>query len=133
MGKIIGTENKQRLEQMREMRKNGMTHQEIADEFGLSRQRVHQLIGNRSRGHFWYVTEDRCKYEGLRNWMNENEVGVTELTRRIYHNAHPNNQANISYKLRGNQATIEFIERILDVTGLTYEEAFRKEKTDGRS
>lgn len=128
MGRIIGTRDKQRLTKMREMHESGMTYQAIADEFGVTQQRVHQIIGSRNVAHFNYVTKDRCIFEGLRNWMNENEVCVAELTRRVYHNGQPTNRERIRKKLMGNQATIEFVDRILNVTGLTYEEAFRREQ-----
>lgn len=128
MGRIKGARDMQRLIKMREMHESGMTYQAIADEFGITQQRVHQIIGGRNVALFNYVTKDRCIFEGLRNWMNKNEVCVAELTRRIYHNGLPANRERVREKLMGNKATIEFVDRILDITGLTYEEAFKREK-----
>jgi transcriptional regulator len=63
-----------RKEKMIELRKQGMTYEEIAKEVGTSRQRVYQIIGGNYRRHRKFK-EDEIVYAGLRNWMNDHDMG----------------------------------------------------------
>ena len=59
--------------------------------------------------------------------MNDNRVGIAPLTRKIYGNAGTESQNRISAYLKGyNELRKEMIDKLLAITGLTYEEAFRK-------
>ena len=42
--KVKKDKNLQRTEEMKQLRKDGKTYQEIADQYGMSRQRVEQII-----------------------------------------------------------------------------------------
>ena len=121
---IQARENRKR--EMEKLYESGMTHAEIGREFGISRQRVFQLIGGKTRHHYRIITKELCVYDGLRDWLNENRVSIGELTRRIYGEAHAVARKRISDKLGGAIITKTYIDKILKVTGLTYEEAFRR-------
>ena len=108
---------------IRKMHDSGLTYDEIGHIFGISRQAVHQLANRRiNKGdYFNESTTGRIKYDGLRNWMLENRVGLTELTRRCGH-------TKLYASLIGNsEPSKSAIDAILEVTGLTYEECFKKE------
>lgn len=108
-----------------EMREDGMTYQQIADELGCSKSYVGQLLGAFNPLHFRAVTEEGCIYPGLREWMNDNKVGRSEMLRRMGKAAWPRHVSKLSGILRGHhdpsKATID---SILKVTGMTYEECF---------
>lgn len=104
---------------------SGMTYDEVAKIVGLSRQRVYQLIGRADTKLFRHIDADRCVYVGIRDWLNENKVSVSELTRRMYGNFHTENQNRVSSMLRGSEKITKYqIDKILKATGLTYENAF---------
>ena len=51
--------------QMRQMHDDGSTYQEIGDAFGVSRQRVFQMIGGSARDkvrYFRHISERQCVY-----------------------------------------------------------------------
>lgn len=120
--------NKEKIAEMRELKKQGKTYQEIGNILGISRQRVHYLIGNKNEFLFKKILPNKCIYVGLRKWMNENKVCFSELTRQIYGHSNPNNQALVKKRISGKTTFHKpFIDSILKITGLTYEEAFKIE------
>ena len=103
---------------------DGFTYQEIADRFQVSKQRIGQIFS---------MSESRYSkiiYPGIRSWMIENNVTVQELNRRMRPEKRTKGNNGLFEKLRGErEITPEEIERLLRVTGLTFEEAFgRKER-----
>lgn len=120
--------NISRLNEMEKMRAEGKTHAEIAFSFGLSRQRVHQLIGQGDVAKFRGITSDHCVYGNIRKWMNDNKVSRSEFTRIIYGENHPENSQRLRRCLMGlSQPRKNIIDKILLATGMTYEEAFYRE------
>jgi hypothetical protein len=101
-----------------------MTYAEIADIYGCSRQNVGQACTSKQR---LYVRPKWCIYEGLRDWMNENCVSRTELFRRMYgHDLTDAIAGALRRRMTGaSRWRMDEINKVLDVTGLTYEELFR--------
>lgn len=121
------SERETRLNQMIRLRQEGWTYTAIAQNFGVSQQRVYQLIGSRNISFFKTVTPEQCVFVGLREWMNKHSVSLTELIRRMY--GRNKYCAVLSTRLRAylngtNNMSMGLIDRILKTTGLTYEEAF---------
>ena len=116
------------VQQMTEMKNGGKTYQEIADEFGISRQRVHQMISTGDPKFFRYITTSSCIYKGLRKYMNDNKVSMAELVRRTHGVYSPRNFYTTRNRLSGAvDIPKKHIDKILSVTGLTYEVAFELE------
>ena len=109
-------------------RLNGMTLQQIADKYGVSKQTVHKCIGNRRIPNFRPFTEQNCVYPNLRVWLNENGVSLQEFTRRMGEAGYVGNSSAVGTWFRGVcYPTKVSIDRILKVTGLTYEQLFATE------
>lgn len=114
-------QSKENLMKMFEMHLDGISHAEIAKEFGLSRQRVHQIVGNNT------ILPGRpirkCAFPGLVKWMFEHGISTKQLTVVLNINYY-----TLGYKLRGvHHFTMPEIKAILAYTGLTFEEAFGEE------
>lgn len=108
-----------------EMREDGMTYQQIADRLGCSKSYVGQLLGAYNPYYFIAVTEEGCIYPGLREWMNDNKVGRTELAQRMSNVAWPCAVSTLSGILRGHHVPSKTtVDSILKATGMTYEECF---------
>ncbi len=119
------TAPKERDKQMIEMRKNGATYQQIAEAFGVSRQRIAFLLGKNKESQFRTITEKQCAYTGIRNWLNTNKISMTELVRRIYGVYHAERRWWLGkYLTKQSDIKKTVIDKILEVTGLTYEQAF---------
>lgn len=118
----------ERNECMREMHLQGITYADIGRQFGISRQRVFQLIGGADKPKFVGVKPDSCVYVGLRNYLISNRISINELTRRAYGECKPNFSAHIATALKGGEVRKSVIDRILNATSLTYEQAFSKEE-----
>lgn len=108
-----------KLEVYKRLREKGMTYDEIGEVFGITKQAVHDTLSHQRDG-FREKTILKIKYVGLRNWMLENRITITELEhrcgRRITSLTHDH------YDLSKKN-----IDAILSVTGLTYEECFKEE------
>lgn len=116
-----------RLTQMIRLREQGWSFQAIADNLGLSRQRVYQLIGKRNIAYFKPITPKQCKFVGLCEWLNKKSISIAELIRQVRgeHKYHPATFVQYSNYLTGRyNMSMPTIDKILKVTGLTYEEAF---------
>lgn len=116
------------LREKQELRDKGLTYQQIADHLGIRYQAVANSLSKQNPRLFRYVSESGCVYPNLRRWMNENKCGKRELLRRIGLGCAPNNYNRIcSYLLGKVDPPKKTIDKILSVTGMTYEEAFLRE------
>lgn len=114
-----------------EEREKGMTYAEIAAKYGISHQAVAQTCARRSACHFKPYTEKECIYPNLRKWLNENRVMRNELARRMYGNPCSTYTTRFSCWFTGRCfPTKETIDKLLAVTGLTYEQLWEKGEND---
>lgn len=110
----------ERLEAYR-MRLEGKTMVEIAKKFGVSRQYLYSTMPCSGKA------VSGCIYPHINEWMLDNDCGCSELADRV----------KVSYSslmdfIRGvTQARKNVIDRLLDVTGMTYEYAFATEVSNG--
>ena len=120
-----------KLDEYEALRNSGWTYQQIADKYGVSRQSVSEIMAKYKRSAFQGFNEKRCVYVGLRNWLNENRCSLKELHRRMYgHNSGGNSKDRYKRLLRGEGLfNKNDIDSLISVTGLTYEELFRREES----
>ena len=76
------------------------------------------------RTYWTMLSEKQCIYPGLRNWMNYKGVCVSALTRMMYGNE--SKRKTVAIALTGGSCSKKTIDKILEVSRLTYEEAFGK-------
>ena len=114
-----------RIKAMRDLRSQGLSYEEIGKEMGISRQRVYQLIGGYTK-HSVIVRPEQCVYPAIRFWMIENNVSVNGLTRLMFGLMESEERNKVSGLLKGANCHKSMIDRILKVTGLTYEVAFER-------
>lgn len=107
------------------LRESGCTYEEIGKALGCSKQYIAQLIGNRNPHQFQYIKKEGCAYPRLAEWMNKNEVSRSEFVRRMGLLSLSENILRFSRILRGETDLKKTdIDRMLKVTGMTYEELF---------
>ena len=117
--------------QMQMLREQGLKHREIAEKFGCSRQYVAMVCGKCDPAYFSPIGDD-CIYPNLRKWMNENKVSRKEFIRRMGLAEFGGNHERFSKCLRGESHPRKpYIDKMLEVTGLTYETLFYTEVDDG--
>lgn len=112
----MSSEQKQR---MRLMRESGCTYQQIADEYGVSRQYVHQTL--RPKRKTPRGKRIVCVYPNVAAWMTEHDMSATKIASAIGVNL----QTFLSIA-RGNGITKYTIDKLLALTGMTYEKFFEK-------
>ena len=116
-----------RSEAMR-MCEEGYSQTDIAAALGVSRQRVHQITGGYHAGHFKKFTEKQVVYPNLRNWLNENRMTKKGLLDRLGLEYHSRTIAVYSSYLCGRSfPPKKTIDKLLEMTGLTYEQLFYME------
>jgi len=124
-------ERESRKSKLQKARDEGLTYDEISRRFGISKQRVHQIIGKSNTSLFRPITPKMCVYDGIRLWMNKNKISTAELVRRIYGRTGGEAYEMTRRRLTGiNELTKTYIDKILSITNLTYEEAFKRSDTD---
>lgn len=103
---------------------DGKTYEEIGQKYGISRQRVQQLLTTNSRSHRAVNT---IIYTGLKKWLIEQDMSVAKLQSLMGFES--KNVARTYIKLR-NKGIIKIsdIKKILEITGLTFEECFGEEE-----
>lgn len=119
-----------RKERFAPLRAEGLSYREIAERCGCSVQNVQQVLGRRNKRHFHPFSEKQVIYEGLRKWLNDNQISVSELIRQKYGyrnggNSHYYMTDRLSGKVKMNMDYIEFF---LKLTGKTYEELFHSKE-----
>lgn len=116
-----------RLQEWEALRAEGATYREIAAKYGCSYQNVAQIMAKRNVKQFRAIKKTQCCFDGLRNWMNENRISISEVARRENGtNAGGCARSCLEKRLRGEQDMKRWeIEFFIDMTGLTYEQLFR--------
>lgn len=110
-------------------RESGLTYQQIADKYGVSRQAVADVCGKYNPKYFQIIKEDDCIFPNLRKWMNDHKVSRKELTRRIGLVTYAYNVEVLTTYLKGVvNPRKDVIDKMLKVTGMTYEEMFYTEE-----
>lgn len=99
---------------------NGSTYQEIADNFGVSKQRVQQLIPGGSNKSSAAINS--CIYKGISDWMRENRLGYSDIAKKTDLSA-PSIHMIMTGKTSPSKKTID---KILKATDLKYEKAFQE-------
>lgn len=100
------------------MREEGKTYREIAEAMGVTRQRALQMVRYTPGNYLHVAALQDVPYEGLREWMLENEVGITELGRRC--------GCGVDRAVKGGGCQKYTIDAILRVTGMDYETCFKE-------
>lgn len=114
-----------RCEMYRREREKGLTYQEIADKYGVSRQAVQQVCSKYTLHFFRPFTKEQCIYINLRNWLNDNKISKAELLRRLDIETIGVNNNRVSDYLKGRMFPQKrVIDKFITATGLTYEELF---------
>ena len=119
----MANRNHPRADLFRAERAKGKTYKEIAEMYGVSHQRVAQVCCRQKDHQFRPFTEERCIYVNLRNWLNENKISLSEFARRCSNTVNGPTLNRFGGILRGsNYPNKQTIDKILAVTGLTYEQ-----------
>lgn len=108
------------------MREDGYTLQEIADKLNVSETTISFYVPkgqhNQARNRIDYY-----KYPNINNWLVENKLPLYKLAKML--------DVNVSTVLSYFTGATEFkkptIDKLLEVTGLTYEEAFAEKLDNG--
>lgn len=111
----------------REERKKGLTYQQIADKYGVTKQTICCACRVYNPNLFQPVSAKRCIYVNLRTWMNKHKVGIAELTRRMGFIGASSDAVRTSNLLKGKFFPRKpHIDKLIEITGLTYEKLFEE-------
>ena len=123
---------KGRAKMYQDDREKGLTYREIAAKYGVTYQAVACVCGKNNPNRFRYHTEKGVVYPNLRTWLNDNKVSVKELTRRLDIGTYAENCLRTRGVISGKtNPRKDYIDRLIAITGLTYEELFAERKEIG--
>lgn len=113
--------------QMIDDREAGMTYQQIAEKHGVSHQYVSQVVSTYNPKNFRFITPKGCIYPNLRKWMNDNQISVAELLRRMYLEPVQGNVERLRNVMRGDaNPRKDYIDRMIEATGMSYKKLFKE-------
>ena len=118
-------------EQAIALRQKGMTYQEIADSMGISKAYVAILLDRTvktSNFHIWPV--ETSPYPILTQWMNDNQITRQELAEKLGYSVSTSSGYIIAKIMKTDKLSKREIDKLLEITGMTYEELFRKLATE---
>lgn len=102
------------------MRFDGVSIQEIADHFGVTREYIGQITPTINTLAVRRKKLDSYIYPNISRWMKENRVCASKLAKTI-----GISPVTVSNMLSGRvNTTKSTIDKVLEVTGMTYEQAF---------
>lgn len=108
-------------------RQSGLTCQEIANKYGVSKQYVSQLCSKHNPSYFHHWSSTACVYPNVRRWLNDNKITCAELLRRLNLSNHSANHIRFRGYLSGKcYPPKQTIDNLLAVTGLTYEQFWKR-------
>jgi transcriptional regulator with XRE-family HTH domain len=103
-------------------RANGMTYRQIAEKYGVSYQAVHTSCVSAGVPPHKLITEKGCIYPNLRAWLNMDKIRRDRFFRDV-------GTGSIRMILNGSmQPKKNVIDKMLNITGMTYEELFAEEE-----
>jgi len=109
------------------MRLDGMSYQAIADKYGVSRQYIQQMLIGGSRRNQFKKWEKDFIYPNLYAYMSSK--GFNTLKKISEHLELGITPFHLGKRFKGEVAfRIEEILKIIEITGMSFEEAFKKEE-----
>lgn len=116
-------------EKIRQLRDEGYSAKQVAEMLGISRARVYQASRAKRLKQFKEIAPETNIYPIWRNWMNENSVSIRMFIRLMGLDLSSTTYNNVYGWMRGRcYPSKKNIDRILETTGLTYEQLFYQEE-----
>ena len=124
----MSVEKTERKKEMIELKEQGYTYEAIANKYGISKQRVGQILhqnhnGRENDGRKRWILNENSAYPNLSKWIIENDITAGELAERI-----GITYVTLSAYLNGKRdMKLKTAKKICDVTGKTMQELFMDE------
>ena len=116
-----------REKEILELRRSGISLNEIGLKYNISRERVRQICGNRSYCGVLSAKLHKIPYLGLRHWLEENKYSMSEVCEKMGYSTHDSSRNFMSQLFCGKrQLTKNNIDKLLKITNMTYEELFKE-------
>ena len=109
-------------------RKKGRTYQDIANEYGVSRQMVYQACSPFETLRFRIIKPEDCVYVNIRNWLNSHRISRAKLLAMLGLEPMAETKYRIKVVLRGeSEPKKSLIDKLMILTGLSYEKLFERD------
>lgn len=129
----MNIDNKPAYDEMVQMRESGMTYQQIADEFHVSRQWVNYILthyysglkGQRGKG----FDIEEIVFKGIYEHFKKNLFeSVTSFANKVYggRTIYIDKMRNFITGKHDSMLKIEQIQRMCEITGMSFEECFER-------
>lgn len=108
---------------LREKREAGITLEEISKQYGVSKQRISQVISGKKKSYYRKKTRQLSVYPGLDRWMLEK--GITYVYLNELMGFSKNSWQAIRKRVRGeSKLRKEDIDKLIRLSHMSYEELF---------
>lgn len=126
----MGTHTEIRNQRIKNMYDSGMTLVQIAENEGLTKQRVHQIVRKKIGFSEYQLNKiNMVLFPAIRDWMIGYKITLREFCDTVSKTS--NNEVSAksveSFLINGSKTSVFLIQDILKVTGMSFEEAFRED------
>lgn len=111
-----------------QMRRDGASYREIGDVFGVSGERIRQVLKNRVRLRKGSTDMEKIVYECLYNYlMDHPKMTFPALAMAMFGNSDIKTNNKLRNLLHGKNCMVSklSLDRLMAITGMTYEELFK--------
>lgn len=115
-------------EKAAQMRRDGASYEEIGKVFGVSRERVRQVLKNQVRCRKYTTDMEKIAYEGLYNWLMDNQKVTFPALSYIMFGKRGTGHGNLMLNFvqgKNVKITKQSIDRLIAKTGMSYEQLFK--------
>lgn len=115
-------------EKAAQMRRDGATYEEIGAVFGVSRERIRQVLKNQVRTRKCSTDMEKIVYEGLYNYLMDNpKMTYPALSMAMFGGGDTKTNNKLRHLLHGKNCMISkrSLDRLMALTGMTYEQLFK--------
>lgn len=114
-------------EKAAQMRRDGCTYEEIGAVFGVSRERIRQVLKNQVRCRKCSTDMEKIVYEGLYNYLMDNPKMTYPALAMVMFGGGTKTNNKLRNLLHGKNCTISkrSLDRLMALTGMTYEQLFK--------
>lgn len=111
------------IEYVKELRKNGVKYQDIAEKLGISKQQAWNIAKQAGIVDTHDMKKEKVIYKGVKSWLFDNEISLHDLCIKCGELCGANSRT-YKFLVGKNKGDILIIQKVMSVCDMSFEDAF---------